>query len=387
MLNFRFQNQTEIIFGKDTEKSVGEEVVRYSNKVLICSYGQEFEQGLLDVIKASLKSQGVEHFELQGIKPNPEVAKVYEGIELVRQNDIGFVLAVGGGSVIDTAKAIGVGAKYDGDVWELYFGKPFSDTLPTGVVLTFPATGSETSGASMMTNGKKGDKMGVVDNRLRPAFAILNPELTFTLPPYQTFCGIVDIMSHVMERYFSNTKNVDLTDRLCEAVLKTVIRNALILLESPKDYNARAEIMWCSTVAHNDLLGTGRTQDWASHTIGHQLSAEYDSTHGATLSVITPAWAKYVYKNNVERFCQFAMRVFDVEYDFDDKERTALEGIYRLEKFFKRIGVPTTLSELGIETDDKFKEMSEKARGPMGRPGDIKQLDPSDICNILELAK
>jgi alcohol dehydrogenase YqhD (iron-dependent ADH family) len=385
MLDFRFQNKTEIIFGRGTENLTGEETAKYAKRILLCSYGEPFEKKLMDTIKASLDAQHVYYVELTGIKPNPEVAKVYEGIEAVRSNGLEFVLAVGGGSVIDTAKAIAAGVKFDGDVWELYLGKGFSDALPTGVALTFPATGSESSNGSVITNEKTGYKLAIIDNCLRPQFAILNPELTFTLPAYQTFCGVADIMSHVMERYFSNTQKTDLTDRMSEAILKTVIRNALILTKDPADYDARAEIMWASTMAHNDLVGMGRTQDWASHMIGMELSAIYDSTHGATLSVLTPAWARYVCKHNLSRFVQFAMRVFDVEYDIDSEERTALEGIDRLEAFFKRIGVPVTMSELGIHTTERYMEMAEKAchNGPLG---DIQKLTARDVYNILVLA-
>ncbi|MBT3320391.1 MAG: iron-containing alcohol dehydrogenase [Clostridia bacterium] len=385
MLDFRFSNTTEIIFGRDTQLQVGEETAKHASKVLICSYGQPFEQNLMNTIKESLDKQNIDHCELSGIKPNPEETKVYEGIEMCRSSDVDFILAVGGGSVIDTAKAIAAGVKYDGDFWDLYLGGEFSEALPMGVVLTFPATGSESSNGSVVTNASTGYKLAIIDNCLRPKFAILNPELTFTLPPYQTFCGVADIMSHVMERYFSSTTNTDLTDRLSEGIIRTAIRNALIVLENPNDYDARAEIMLASTIAHNDLVGVGRTQDWASHMIGMEVSAVYDSTHGATLSVLTPAWAKYVYKDNLSRFVQFAMRIFDVEYDIDEPARTAIEGIKRMEAFFKRIGVPATMQDMGIKTTDRYMEMAEKAcqNGPLG---DIKKLQAQDVYNILMLA-
>ena len=386
MLDFRFQNKTEIIFGKDTENHVGEEVAKYAKKVLIVSYGQSFEEKLMDRVTASLDDQGIEYLELKGIKPNPEETKVYEGIDIVKKNNIAFILAVGGGSVIDTAKAIGIGAMVDGDFWDFFSGKPFTETIPVGVILTFPATGSEASSGAVISNQKMHTKRAVGSDLIRPKFAILNPELTYTLPAFQTFCGVADMMSHVMERYFSNTKKTDLTDRLCEAILKSIMRNALILMEDPQDYDARAEIMWASTLAHNDLVGTGRSQDWASHMIGHELSAMYDSTHGATLSVITPAWARYVYKENLSRFVQFAMRVFDIEYDIDDEERTALEGIRSLSQFFKRLNIPTTMKELGINTDEKYKEMAEKAC-QIGPLGDIKKLTVEDVVQIYKLAE
>lgn len=385
MLDFRFQNKTEIIFGRETHTLVGEETAKYGKKVLICSYGEPFEEELMQTIKDSLSAQGVHYYQLTGIKPNPEETKVYEGIETCKSNDIEFILAVGGGSVIDTAKAIAAGVKYDGDFWDMYLGEEFCGALPTGVVVTFPATGSESSNGSVITNESTGYKLAIIDNCLRPQFAILNPELTYTLPPFQTFCGVADIMSHVMERYFSNTSRTDLTDRLCEGIIRTVIRNALIVLEDPNDYDARAEIMWASTLAHNDLVGMGRTQDWASHMIGMEISAIYNATHGATLSVLTPAWAKYVYKCNLSRFVQFAMRIFDVEYDIDNEERTALEGIYRLEDFFKGIGVATSMQEMGIDTTERYEEMAKKAV-EKGLLGDIKKLNANDIYNILMLA-
>jgi alcohol dehydrogenase YqhD (iron-dependent ADH family) len=386
MLNFRFWNHTQIIFGKDTEKTVGEEVAKYAKKVLVVSYGQEFEKNLMDTIKESLKKQDIECFELTGIKPNPEEKEVYKGIEIVKKNNIPFILAVGGGSVIDTAKTIGVGTKYDGDFWDLFTGKSFSETLPTGVVLTFPATGSESSSSAVISNSQFKCKSAIGGEQLRPEFAILNPELTFTLPAFQTFCGVADMMSHVMERYFSNTVKTDLTDRLCEGILKSIIRNAPIVFENPRDYDARAEIMFASTLAHNDLVGMGRSQDWSNHRMGHELSAAYGATHGATVALLTPAWARYVYKNNISRFVQFATRVFDVEYDIDNEERTALEGINRLEKFFKQLGIPTKMSEIGINTDEKYKEMAKKAcqKGPIGN---IKKLTEEDVYNIYKLAE
>ncbi|MDP6523453.1 MAG: iron-containing alcohol dehydrogenase [Kiritimatiellia bacterium] len=387
MLDFRFHNDTEIIFGKDTEKATGEEVIKYAKKVLLCSYGDPHLEGIMTTIKSSLDGAGVDYCELSGIKPNPEEAKVYEGIDLVKKENIEFILAVGGGSVIDTAKAIAAGAEHDGDFWDLFTGEAtFSKAIATGVVVTFPATGSESSNGAVVTNIKTGYKLAIIHNCLRPKFAILNPELTYSLPPYQTFCGVADIMSHVMERYFSSTTNTDVSDRLCESIIKAAIRNALIVKETPDDYNARAEIMWAATLAHNDLVGRGRAEDWASHMIGMEIGAAYDSVHGATLAVLTPWWARYVYKNNVDRFVQFAMRVFDVEYDFENPERTALEGIDRLEAFFKAVELPTTLSEIGIETDEKFEEMSKKffANGAIGS---IKPLDDKDCYNILKMAQ
>jgi len=387
MLNFEFWNGTKLYFGKGTEARAGELVKNYASKALVCCYGTKSTIGVVENTLKQLEENGVEYKTLSGIKPNPELAKVNEGIDLVRDNDLGFILAIGGGSVVDTAKAIAAGVYYEGDVWDLYAKKAgFEKALPTGVLLSFPAAGSESSNGSVITNEETHQKLAIVDDCLRPAFAILNPELTFTLPAYQTFCGVVDIMSHVMERYFSSTTYTDLTDKLCEAVLRSVIKNALLLLDSPADYNARAEIMLASTIAHNDLLGVGRTQDWGSHNIGMVISGIYGSTHGATLSVITPAWAKYIYKHNVDRFAQFAVRVFDIEYDFMDPENTAMEGIIALEAFFKRIGIPTELEELGITDDSRFDEMADLYELG-GFAGDIVQIKKDDFVNILKLAR
>jgi hypothetical protein len=287
--------------------------------------------------------------------------------------------------VIDTAKAIAAGVFHSGDVWDLFTGKSsFSQAVSTGVILTIPAAGSEASNGSVITNENSGYKLAIIDESLRPKFAILNPELTYSLPSYQTFCGIADIMSHVMERYFTSVKNVDLTDRLCEAVLTTVIRNARILLNEPQNYHARAEIMWASTIAHNDLLTSGRTGDWGSHMIGMEISALYNSTHGATLSAVTPSWMRYVYQEDLSRFIKFAMRVWNVEYDFDVPERTAILGIKCLEDFFSEIGLPVSLKELGLD-NKLFEEMACKCteRGPVGN---IKPLNKDDILNILKSA-
>ncbi len=387
MQDFVFQNATKIIFGKNTEVTVGYEVKAYSKNILLVHYGDEYikRSGLLARVTDSLKSSGVNYTELCGVEPNPLLGLVYEGIALSLQKHIDFILALGGGSVIDTAKAIAAGVPFDGDVWDMFLKKrSCREALPTGVILTIPATGSESSHGAVITNEKTGYKLDVIDLCLRPKFAILNPELTYTLPQYQTFCGATDIMSHAMERYFTPVKNVDLTDRLAEATITSVIKNSRILLEEPHNYNARAEIMWASTLAHNDLLSTGRIGDWASHGIGLELSAIYNTTHGAALAVILPAWMKYVYKTDVNRFAQFANRVWGLEYDLEDLARTARLGILSFELFLKEINMPTRLSDLGIKSD-RFEEMAEKAveRGPIGN---LKRLNKDDIIAILALA-
>ena len=342
MINFDFLSPTKIIFGRGTESRVGEETAKYGKKVLFLYGGGSIKKtGLYDKVVQSLRESGVEFIELYGVQPNPRLSLVKEGIKICREKGIEFILAVGGGSVIDTAKAIGVGVPYDGDVWDFYVGKAVPvKSLPVGVVLTIAAAGSEASKSSVITNEDGWYKRGLNVEVIRPKFAIMNPELTFTLPPYQTACGTADIMAHIMERYFTNTPNVELTDRLCEGALKTVINNTLIALEEPDNYDARAEIMWAGTLAHNDLLSTGRIGDWTSHQIEHELSGIYDIAHGAGLAIVFPAWMKYVYKHNISRFAQFATRVWNVDYCFECPEKTALEGINRLQEYFRRIGLP-----------------------------------------------
>ncbi|MFP4661279.1 MAG: iron-containing alcohol dehydrogenase [Halanaerobiales bacterium] len=387
MKNFVFQNCTKIIFGKDTEQNVGEETKNFGKTVLLHYGGGSIKRyGLYDVVRESLEEAGLKIFELGGVQPNPRLKLVKEGIKICRENNIDIILAVGGGSVIDSAKAIAVGVPYEGDVWDFYTGKAsIEEALPIGVVLTIPAAGSESSPGSVITKEEGGLKRDCGSNLLRPKFAILNPEITYTLPDYQTACGAADIMAHIMERYFTQVEDVDLTDRLCEATLKTMIKYVPRALETPEDYGVRSQIMWAGTIAHNDLLGTGRIGDWASHPIEHELSGIYDVAHGAGLAVIFPAWAKYVYKENVERFAQFAVRVWGVEADFNDIEQVALKGIKGMQDFFSSIGLPVTLDELNIP-DEKLELMAEKctANGPVGN---FKKLDKDDVLNIYHLAK
>ena len=387
MENFVFQNPTKIIFGKNTETQVGMETRKYADRVLLHYGGGSIKKsGLYDRVVAALKDAGVDYIELGGVQPNPRVSLIREGIELCRQHNIRFILAVGGGSVIDSAKGIAVGVPYAGDVWDFYMRKAvIKEALPIGVVLTIPAAGSESSPASVVTNDEGALKRDIGTNLIRPQFAILNPELTYTLPPYQTACGVADIMAHVMERYFSRTQNTDLTDRLCEATLRTMIKNAPLALENPVDYAARAEIMWTGTVAHSDLLGMGRIEDWASHMIEHEISGIYDVPHGAGLAVVFPAWMQYVYQEDVNVFARFATRVWAVEPDFAHPEKTALAGIQKTKEFFRSLGLPVTLEELEVGTD-RLEEMAAKCteRGPVGN---FKKLDQQDVFAIYQLAR
>jgi len=387
MENFVFQNATRIVFGRGAEESVGRETAAMARRVLLHFGGKSVKaSGLLDRVKARLHEAGVAFEELGGVVPNPRLSLVREGIALCRKHRLEAVLAVGGGSVIDSSKAIALGVPYAGDVWDFYTRKAETkEALPVGVVLTIPAAGSESSGATVITNEDGWHKKDAGGDCLRPRFALMDPVLTFTLPPYQTACGAADIMAHVMERYFTRVKAVDFTDRLCEATLRTIVRNVPIALAKGDDYDARAEIMWAGTVAHNDLLGTGRVGDWATHMIEHEVSGIYDVAHGAGLAVLFPAWMTYVLRHDVERFAQFASRVFDVEHDYALNERTALEGIRRLRAFWKSIGLPGTLSEMGVGAD-RLDEMAMKCT-ESGTRGSFVQLAQADVRAILELAR
>jgi alcohol dehydrogenase YqhD (iron-dependent ADH family) len=385
--NFEFYNATRIVFGRGTEARAGELAARYGKKVLLHYGGGSVKKsGLYDRVCRSLKEAGVGFVELGGVVPNPRLGLVREGIRLCREQGLDSVLAVGGGSVIDSAKTIAIGVPYAGDVWDFFTTRraEVKESLPVGVVLTIPAAGSEASNGCVITREEDLHKTDAGGECMRPKFAVLNPELSFTLPPYQTSSGAADIMAHVMERYFTRVPAVDFTDRLCEATLQTVIRHTPRALEQPRDYDARAQLMWASTIAHNDLLGTGRVGDWASHPIEHELSALYDVAHGAGLAVIYPAWMSYLYRRDPQRFARFAVQVWGVEPDFADPERTALEGIRRLKGFFHDLGLPTTLAELGVPAH-RLEEMARRctAAGPVGH---FAQLGREEVLAIYRLA-
>lgn len=383
MRNFTYQNSTEIIFGNDAENYAGKKTKSLGKKVLLhYGSGSIKKSGLYDRIVKSLNDRGVDFVELGGVKPNPRLSLVQQGIELCRKENIDSILAVGGGSAIDSAKAISMGVFYDGDVWDIISkGLDIEKCLPVGVVLTIPAAGSETSDSLVITNEDGLFKLGYGNAILRPKFAIMNPELTYTLPFYQTACGVSDMMAHIFERYFTTDNNVDVTDRMCEAVLRSIMINALKVKENPNDYNARAEIMWAGTVAHCDILGVGRLSDWASHGIEHEISAIYDIAHGAGLSIVFPAWMKYQYKVKPSRFVQFAVRVMDVDLAFENDEAIIKEGIRRLEQFYKSIDLPIRLSE--VEIDDKNLELMAEKAAPTGK---FSVLQKEDIAKIYRLA-
>ncbi len=391
MINFEFSNTTEIVFGKETQKQVGEKIRKYSDcgKALLV-YGSDRikRDGLFDQVAESLKAQGIEAVELGGVKPNPRLGLVREGIEICRKEGISFILAVGGGSVIDTAKAIGVGVPYEGDVWDFFLGKDTpKKTLMTAAVCTIPAAGSESSLSAVITNEDGWYKKSINLDLIRPVFSIVNPELTYSLPAYQIGCGVVDMMTHIMERYFTNTDHVDLTDRLCEAALRSILVNGEKTLREPENYDYRAEIVWAGTLAHNGLLNTGRVQDWASHRIGLEMSGLYDIAHGASLAIVYPNWMKFVYKHDMDRFVQFAVRVFDVDLAYGRKEEIILEGISRMQEFFRKLGMPLTFADAGLPVD-RFEEMADKATyGDTIPVGNFVKIGKADMMEIYELCK
>lgn len=357
MLNFEFCSPTHVVFGKDTEQQTGDLALRYGAKKVLIVYGQGsvVRSGLLARVEKSLTEAGLCFGELGGVKPNPEDGLVREGIAMVRREKYDFLLAVGGGSAIDTAKAIALGVPYDGDFWDFYAGKAEAkEAMPVGVVLTIPAAGSEASGNTVITNVATGQKISLrCPLLLRPRFSVLNPELTFTLPHFQTACGICDMMVHIFERYFSNTPSTEVTDRISEGLLQSIITEGRRLMECPDDYEARANIMWAGTLAHNGVCGTGREEDWSSHAIEHELSALYGVTHGAGLAVVFPAWLKVVSKVNDFRTLQLAERLFGIEADGRPKAEVINECISHLQDFWSgTLGLPRNLSELGIDNAD-----------------------------------
>ena len=384
MNNFVYCNTTEMVFGKDTEKSVGERMAKLGKRVLLVYGGGSVKKtGLYDRVIESLNDAGLTCVELGGVQPNPRLALVYKGIEICRNESVDAILAVGGGSVMDTAKAIGIGALYDGDIWEL-FDKGSLDvpTLPVGVIVTIPASGSESSDTIIITKDEGLQKRALVSPNARPKFAILNPELTYTLPPYQTACGAVDMLSHVMERYLANLTKADLTDRICEGLMRNIIYTAPKVLADPTDYDARGDLMWAGSIAHNDFFGVGRTQDWAAHNIEHELSALYDIAHGAGLAILFPAWCRFIAPERKKLFVQFAVRVWDVDMWYGDEDAIIEEGICRMERFFKSLGMPIRLSEAGID-DSRLKEMADRA----SVVGFFRPHSKEDILKILEMAK
>ena len=391
--DFNFFAPTRIVFGKNAEMQIGDLVAQQNGHKVLVHYGggSAERSGLLDVVREQLKSHGIPFVELGGVVPNPLLSKVQEGISLCRREQVDFILAVGGGSVIDSAKAIGYGSLYDGDVWDFWAGKAVPEAcLPIGVVLTIPAAGSEMSSSCVITKDDGLLKRGINSDLCRCRFAVMNPERTYTLPPYQTAAGATDIMMHTMERYFSKYEDMTLTDAIAEALLRTVKYAALVVMEHPEDYRNRAQIMWAGSLAHNDLTECGTEKDFATHRLEHELSALFGVTHGAGLAALWPSWARYVKDKHLSRFVQFAVNVMGVENDFAHPDETAEKGICAIEDFYRKIGMPTNIHELlGREiTDDEIEVLVDKcSRGNTITIGAFEVLGADEMRAIYRLAK
>ena len=389
MNNFVFYSPTEFVFGKATEMQVGALARKHGARKVMIVYGggSVVRSGLLDRVKQSLQEAGIEYCLMGGVQPNPVDTKVYEGIEFCRREQADMLLPVGGGSVIDTAKAIAAGVLYEGDFWDFYIGKAkVTKALKVAVVLTIPAAGSEGSGNTVITKLDGLQKLSLrVPEVLRPIFSIMNPELTYTLPPFQTACGVADMMAHIMERYFTNTQEVEIGDRLCEGTLMAIINEAPKVMRNPEDYGARANLMWAGMIAHNGTCGVGCEEDWASHFLEHEISAIYGVTHGAGLSVIFPAWMTWMVEHNVGKIAQYAVRVWGVP-ESEDKKAVALEGIGKLKAFFSSLGLPVTFKELGVENPDIDRLADSLHRNKGELVGNYVKLTKQDSKEIYHLA-
>lgn len=392
MVNFEYFTPTKVVFGKNAEEKTGELVKAQGCKKVLVHYGGQSakKSGLLDRICASLEKEGISYVTLGGVVPNPHLSKVHEGIEVCKKEGVDFILAVGGGSVIDSGKAIGYGVANEGEVWDFYAKTRIPEAcLPIGAVLTIAAAGSEMSDSSVITNEDGWLKRGCNNNLCRCRFAIMNPELTYTLPPYQTASGCVDIMMHTMERYFTREENTALTDGIGEALLRTVMESAQTLARDPENYNARAQVMWASSLSHNGLTGCGTIGDWSCHQLEQELGGMFDVAHGAGLAAVWGSWARYVYKEKPERFAQFAVNVMGVTNDFSDPEKTALEGIRKMEEFYRSIHMPTNIRELGVElTEEQVEQLAYKCSFMEKRTiGQFKVLDRNDMEEIYRMAR
>ncbi len=393
MNKFEFYSPTKVIFGKGVEERVGSEIKKWGGSKVLVHFGggSVKKSGLLDRVIASLQSENIEYVLLGGAQPNPRVSLVREGIELCRKANVDFVLGLGGGSAIDSAKAIALGVPYMGDVWDLFDGKAVpKSALPHCNILTLAATGSETSSSSVITNEDGWHKKGVNTEFNRPLFTLLNPELLYSLPPYQTACGIVDIMMHTMDRYFSNGGINELTDRIAEALLRTVIQYGTVCMKDPNNYEARSEIMWAGSLSHNHLTGLGRVGDWAPHQIEHELSGKYDVAHGAGLSAIWTSWANYVYKENPMRFARFGANVWGLNLNYENPEETALQAIEATKEYFHSLGMPVTVTELlhREATEEEMRDMAIKCTYYGKRTvGNFKVLGEKEIYEIYLGAK
>ncbi len=391
MKNFNFYSPTEVVFGKDTEKTVGSLVKKYNGTKVLLVYGggSVVKSGLLDQVKKSLDNEKIAYTEIGGVKPNPRLALANEGVKVGTDFGVDFVLAVGGGSAIDTAKAIAIGCTTpDKDIWDYWSGKtPVTESLPIATVLTISAAGSETSSSAVLTNEDNGIKTGCGSELMRPKFSILNPELTFTLPKYQIACGVVDILMHTFERYFTKTEGNELTDGIAEAVMKTTIKNGKIGYDNPSDYDAMSEIMWCGSLSHNGITGLGVVSDWATHDLGHALSGRFDVAHGASLAVMWTSWSKYCYSEKPSRFVQFGKNVWGITEGSD--QEIIEKAIDKTIEYFKSIGMPTCFTELGVgvQSDDVLRELASKSLLDKDiTMGGFKIINKEDAYNIFKLA-
>ena len=393
MFDFKYFTPTKVLFGKNTENKVADLIQEFGGKKVLIHYGggSVIRSGLMQKVTDKLDTAGIKYVKLGGAVPNPRLNLVYEGIELCKKEGLDFILALGGGSAIDSAKAIGYGVMNDGDVWDLYdYKKQAKACMPLGVILTLAATGSEMSDSSVITKEEGLVKRGYSSDFCRPRFAILNPELTMTLPDYQTACGCTDIMMHTMERYFTNGGNMELTDSMAEALLRTVKENAKILARDPKNYDARAEVMWAGSLSHNGLTGCGNDGgDWMTHKLEHELGGLYDVAHGAGLAAIWGSWARYVYKNCLPRFKRYAINVMGITPNAGSDEEIALKGIEAMEDFYREIKMPTNLRELGVNaTDDDLMLMAHKcAVGVNGGKGSARFLKEEDMLEIYKMSR
>jgi alcohol dehydrogenase YqhD (iron-dependent ADH family) len=392
MVDFTYYTPTEVAFGKNAEEQIAQLVKKYGGTKVLVHYGGKsaVRSGLIDKVCGLLQAEGIPFVQLGGVVPNPRVSLVRKGIELCRQEGVDFILAVGGGSVIDSAKAIGYGLPYEGDVWDFFEGTAVPKACyPVGAVVTIPAAGSEMSDSCVISDDEKGLKRGVNNNIVRCKFAVMNPERTYTLPPYQTACGATDIMMHTMERYFSKDVDMTLTDEIAEALMRNVKDSVFYVLKNPNDYRHRAQIMWAGSLSHNDLTGCGTRRDFASHKLEHEISALFDVAHGAGLAAIWGSWARYVMNENVSRFVRFAVNVMGVANDYTDAEGTALRGIEAMERFYRAIGMPTCLSELlgRTLTDAELDQLaSQCSKGGTITIGGFKVLHEADMRKIYSLA-
>ena len=393
MKDFTYYAPTEVVFGRDSEAKVAQMIRKYGGTKVLVHFGGKsaIQSGLLPKICDQLSQAGIPYVALGGVVPNPRLSMVHKGIELCKKEGVDFLLAVGGGSVIDSCKAIAYGVPYKGEVWDLYLGKGKPKTmLPLGCVLTIPAAGSEMSESSVITNEDGGIKLGYSNNLSRPKFAIMNPERTFTLPPYQTAAGVTDMMMHTMERYFTKDDDMNVTTALAESLLREMKQAIFPVLKDPEDYRYRAQIMWAGSLMHNGLTGCGISDDWATHQLEHELSGMFDVTHGAGLAAVWPSWARYVMHKNLRRFVRFAVKVMDVPNDYTDPEGTAEKGIQAMERFYHAIGMPINIKELiGRDIKDgEIKEMVQKcSRGGTRTCGQLKVLKAEDMEAIYQMAR